>query len=80
MEIIDEQGNEALFTGPMAKRVMPPPAESYIQVPPHKSVSTIYNLAKNYSFKPGQYTIKYTGGGISGLESGNKIKITVIGK
>nr|WP_315399155.1 hypothetical protein [uncultured Sphingobacterium sp.] len=80
MEIIDVQGNEAEFTGPMAKRMMPPPEESYIQVSPHDSVSTVFNLAKNYSIKPGKYTVKYTGGGISGLEPGNEIKIVVLGK
>lgn len=80
MEIIDDQGNEAQFTGPMAKRVMPPPEESYIQVPPHDSVSTVLNLAKNYSIKPGKYSVKYTGGGISGLEPGNEIQILVNGR
>jgi hypothetical protein len=80
MEVIDDQGNEALFTGPMARRVMPPPAESYIQVQPHDSVSTVYNLAKNYTMKPGNYTVKYTGGGVSGLDTGNEIKITITGK
>lgn len=80
MEIVDDKGNEAQFTGPMARRVMPPPAESYIEVPPHNSVSTNFNLAKNYSIKPGQYTVKYTGGGISGLQTGNEIKISVNGQ
>ncbi|MCS3557297.1 MULTISPECIES: protease [unclassified Sphingobacterium] len=77
MEIVDEQGIEAQFTGPMARRVMPPPAESYILVQPHDYVSTVYNLAKNYTIKPGKYTVKYTGGGVSGLQEGNKVKITV---
>jgi len=80
MEIIDEQGIEAQFTGPMARRVMPPPAESYILVQPHDCVSTVYNLAKNYTIKPGKYTVKYTGGGVSGLHEGNEVKITVNGK
>ncbi|UXD71416.1 protease [Sphingobacterium faecium] len=80
MEIIDEQGIEAQFTGPMAKRVMPPPTESYIQVQPHDCVSTVFNLAKNYTIKPGKYTVNYTGGGVSGLQKGNEVKIAVNGK
>ncbi|MEN5436516.1 protease [Sphingobacterium faecium] len=80
MEIVDEQGIETQFTGPMARRVMPPPAESYILVQPHDCVSTVYNLAKNYTIKPGKYTVKYTGGGVSGLQEGNEVKITVNGK
>lgn len=80
MEIVDEQGVETQFTGPMARRVMPPPAESYILVQPHDCVSTVYNLAKKYTIKPGKYTVKYTGGGVSGLHEGNEVKITVNGK
>lgn len=79
MEIIDQQGNEAQFTGAMARRVMPPPTESYIQVPPHDSVRIVFDLAKNYSLKSGQYTVRYIGGGISGLQSGNEIKISIKG-
>lgn len=80
MEVLDEEGNEALFTGPMARRIMPPPIDSFIHVQPHDSVSTIYNLAKNYTIKPGKYTVKYTGGGVSGLDKGNEIKIAITGK
>ena len=76
-EVIDGQGVEATFTGAMARRVMPPPAESFIEVPPHDSVRVMFNLAKKYSITNGQYTVKYSGGGVSGLEAGNAIKITV---
>lgn len=77
LDIKDAQGNEAPFTGIMARRIMPPPAESYIEVPAHDSVRTVFNVAKNYTVAPGQYSVKYTGGGVSGLEAGNEIKITV---
>jgi hypothetical protein len=77
MEITDVQGNEASFTGAMARRVMPPPPESYIEVPPHDSVRTVFNLAKNYSLSSGEYKARYTGGGVSGLETANEIKITI---
>jgi hypothetical protein len=77
MDITDGQGNQADFLGAMARRVMPPPPESYIEVLPHDSVSTVFNLAKNYSMKSGRYTVKYTGGGVSSLEGGNEINITI---
>lgn len=76
-EVTDNQGNEALFKGAMARRVMPPPPESYIEVQPHDSVRTMFNLARNYSLKNEQYSVRYTGGGVSGLEPGNEIKISV---
>lgn len=79
MEVTDLQGNEAMFMGAMARRVMPPPPESYIEVPPHDSVTTVFNLSEKYSIGTGEYTVKYTGGGVSGLEAGNEIKIKVSG-
>ncbi|MXV50296.1 hypothetical protein GS399_04875 [Pedobacter sp. HMF7647] len=72
-EVKDAQGNEALFRGAMARRVMPPPPEAYIEVPPHDSISTVVNLADNYSLTAEEYAISYTGGGVSGLQAGNKI-------
>ena len=80
LEVTDSLGTEASFMGAMARRVMPPPAEAYISVPAHDSVSTLYNLAKNYSVSKGTYTVKYTGGGVSGLDSGNKVSIIVSGR
>ena len=77
MEVTDVQDNEVAFKGAVARRVMPPPPGSYIPVPAHDSVTTVFNLAKNYSIKPGQYKAKYIGGGVSGLESSNEIKITI---
>jgi hypothetical protein len=77
LEIKNEQGTEAEFRGAMARRVMPPPAEAYIEVPAHDSVNTVFNAAKNFSLASGAYTIKYTGGGVSGLEGGKEIKVTV---
>jgi hypothetical protein len=76
-EITDAAGNEAPFKGAMARRVMPPPAESYIAVPAHDSVQTTINLSTNYTFTSATYTLRYSGGGVSGLEGGNEIKLTV---
>lgn len=77
LEIKDTNGTEAEFRGAMARRVMPPPAEAYIEVAAHDSVNTVFNAAKNYSLAAGAYSIKYTGGGVSGLESGKEVKVTV---
>lgn len=77
LEIKNEQGTEVEFKGAMARRIMPPPAEAYIEVAAHDSVSTVFNAATNYSIGSGQYTIKYSGGGVSGLDAGKEIKITV---
>ena len=77
LEVMDEKGAEAEFKGAMARRVMPPPAEAYIEVPAHDSVRTEFNLATNFTLAEGGYTIKYVGGGVSGLEAGKEIKIKV---
>lgn len=77
LEVTDEQGAEAEFKGAMARRVMPPPAEAYMEVPAHDSLSTRFNVATNYSLSEGQYTIKYVGGGVSGLDGGKALKIKV---
>lgn len=77
LEVKDENSQEAEFKGAMARRVMPPPAEAYMEVPAHDSLSTSFNVATNYTFSEGQYTIKYVGGGVSGLDAGKEIKIKV---
>jgi hypothetical protein len=79
-EITDDKGNEAPFRGAVARRKMPPPPESYISVPAHDSVRTLFNLADKYTFKTGQYLVKYSGGGVSGLETMIELKITVAEK
>ncbi|WP_462264524.1 protease [Mucilaginibacter sp.] len=76
-DIMDAKGNEAAFRGAMARRMMPPPADAYMEVAAHKSVSTVINLAANYTLEPGKYTVKYTGGGISGLPAGETIELRV---
>ena len=77
IEVLDAQGEEAQFTGAMARRVMPPPAEAYLEVPAHDSLRTEFNLARNYVLKAGSYTLKYTGGGVSNLPETQPLKTTV---
>ncbi len=75
-DIEDNKGSKAAFKGAMARRVMPPPPEAYIEVSAHDSVRTVINLANHYTFVADKYTLKYTGGGVSGLNAGNTIRIT----
>jgi len=68
LDIKDENGVEANYKGAMAKRVMPPPADSYIKLNAKDSVSVTVDLLEGYDIsKPGKYTVKYQGGDISGL-------------
>ncbi|RVU01953.1 protease [Mucilaginibacter limnophilus] len=68
LDIKDEQGNEVNYKGAMAKRVMPPPADSYIKVNVGDSVSANADLLKSYAIdKPGRYTIVYNSKGVSGV-------------
>lgn len=76
-DIQNGQGTEATFKGAMARRVMPPPAEAYITVPAHDSTTTTINLARNYTLQTGTYTVKYVGGGVSGLNAGNEVRVEV---
>ncbi|WDF56696.1 protease [Mucilaginibacter sp. KACC 22063] len=77
LSVTDDAGTEANYKGPMAKRVMPPPADSYISVQPHDSMSVTFNLKKGYDIKPGKYQVKYNASGMSGLKATNQIKINV---
>jgi len=68
LEIKDTNGEEASYKGPMAKRMMPPPASSYQKINPGDSLSIAVDLLKGYAIqKPAQYSISYTGQGMSGL-------------
>lgn len=77
MDIADAQGKEPSFIGAMARRVMPPPAESYLEVPPNDSLTTVFNLADSYAMDPGQYSVRYSGGAMGDFTAGNEIKITI---
>ncbi|WP_374949135.1 protease [Mucilaginibacter sp.] len=69
LSIKDESGTEAAYKGPMAKRIMPPPASSYITLKPNDSVTVNVDVLKAYAIdKPEAYTVTYEGKEISGLE------------
>lgn len=68
LEVRHENGTESDYKGAMAKRIMPPPADSYIKMKAKDSLSVTVNLLEGYDIKePGKYVVKYQGGGISGL-------------
>jgi len=68
LQINDEKGNEAAYQGPMAKRIMPPPAESYMKLGAGETISVGVDILKSYALKKGnKYTLYYTGQEISGV-------------
>lgn len=68
LDIKDDQGVEARYQGAMAKRIMPPPANSYIEIKPGDSLSVKVNISKIYALdKSGTYTVSYNSQKISGL-------------
>lgn len=68
LDIKAENGDEAPYQGAMAKRVMPPPADSYIKVNPKDSLSVTVDVLKGYKLdKASKYSIIYNGQNMSGL-------------
>lgn len=68
LDVASPGGEDASYRGPMAKRVMPPPADSYVKVNPGDSLSAEVDILKSYALKsPGSYTVYYNSYEISGL-------------
>ncbi|RZL17471.1 MAG: protease [Pedobacter sp.] len=68
LDITDEGGDEVLYKGAMAKRIMPPPLDSYVKVNPKDSLSVIVDLSKGYTItKPSIYKLNYNAQNMSGL-------------
>jgi hypothetical protein len=68
LDITDQSGEDILYKGAMAKRIMPPPADSYVKVQPKDSLSVVFDVLKGYSIsKPSIYTVKYNAQNMSGL-------------
>lgn len=68
LDVKAENGEEASYKGPMAKRMMPPPADSYVKVNPGDSLSVDVDVLKAYAItKPGKYSIRYNAQNMSGL-------------
>lgn len=68
VDVKADNGEEPAYQGAMAKRIMPPPASSYIKVNTKDSISVTADLAKAFAIKtPAKYTITYVGQNMSGL-------------
>lgn len=68
LAVKDENGVEVAYQGPMAKRIMPPPADSYLKLNAGDSLSIDVDLLKAYAIKKaGRYSVVYTGQNMSGL-------------
>jgi hypothetical protein len=68
LDITDQSGEDILYKGAMAKRIMPPPADSYIKVQPKDSLSIVVDILKGYSIsKSSIYKVKYNSQNMSGL-------------
>lgn len=77
--IIDENGNEVDYSGPMARRVMPPPAETYHYLGADQSETVEFSIQDVYKFtKAGNYAIQYRGERINAIKSSNVISITIM--
>lgn len=69
LDIKNDAGEEAQYTGAIAKRVMPPPADAYITIAPGDSLIARVNLLKGYALaKAGTYAIAYNSEGVSNLK------------
>ncbi|WP_421944180.1 protease [Pedobacter sp.] len=77
LDITDANGVDVAYKGAMAKRIMPPPADSYISVKSKDSVSAEVDLLQAYDLKPSnKYTLSYNGSGMSGISAANKISFS----
>jgi hypothetical protein len=68
LDVKGDNGEEANYKGAMAKRIMPPPADSYVKVKPGDSLSINVDVLKGYALtKPGKYSVMYNSQNMSGL-------------
>ncbi|TKC05535.1 protease [Pedobacter polaris] len=77
LDVTSAEGIEAAYKGPMAKRIMPPPTDSYLSIKPKDSLSVKVDLTKAYDIKAGNYTVKYNSAGISGLKLTDSVQFAI---
>ncbi|MES9902177.1 MAG: hypothetical protein ABW168_05775 [Sedimenticola sp.] len=75
-EVIDGNGNRVEYEGIMARRIKPS-ASNFKTVPPRSYVRVLFDLSRGYSLRPGYYTVRFSGNGISGLPASDSITIEV---
>ncbi|WP_231491357.1 protease [Pedobacter sp. Leaf170] len=77
LDITDSNGNEVAYIGAMAKRIVPPPADSYLSVKAKDSISAEVDLLKAYDLKSGnKYYVSYNGSNISGVSAPKKLSFS----
>jgi hypothetical protein len=68
LDVKDAEGTQVNYRGAMAKRAMPPSADSYIKVNPGDSLVANINLLDGYAItRASKYTIIYVGANMSGI-------------
>lgn len=78
LEIKNDKGDKMNYIGPMAKRVMPPPADAFVVVPPNEKKWVDIDIKQGYKIdNTGNYILKFLGDEINGLSSGEPIKISL---
>ena len=78
LTVKDSAGEEVSYIGAMARRIVPPPANTYHSIAPGQTKSVTFDLKKGYKLeKTGAYTLQYQGDNISGVASGEPITILV---
>jgi peptidyl-Lys metalloendopeptidase len=78
-EVTNAGGDEIPYAGMMAKRAAPGP-EDYVTLANGAFESAEVDLTDGYDLEtPGDYTVKFAGNMISGLEESNEVRVTVGG-
>lgn len=81
LDITSDKGLEVSYKGAMAKRIMPPPADSYVSLKSGDSLVAEINVLKGYDIsKPDKYTIKYNASNMSGIVVKDSIVLSITNK
>ncbi|RYE20302.1 MAG: protease [Sphingobacteriales bacterium] len=79
LDIKNAAGEEVNYKGAMAKRIMPPPADSYLELAAADSVTTYADLLRSYAIdKPARYTIVYNSQNMSGLVVSDSVSFVYV--
>lgn len=79
LTVTDSRGHQVDYTGAMARRIMPPPENTYHTVAAGESEAVVFDLKKGYKIAhAGTYTLQYNSERISGIANGASITITVV--
>lgn len=75
LDIVDSEGTQVSYRGPMAKRAMPPSADNYLKINPKDSLVATIDLLEGYAItRPSTYTIVYVAQGMSGISVRDSVK------